>query len=241
MNWVHRRPDRPRNSWARSPRGIFGASLAQWYLGDVGVAPNGADALAWADQGQLNLDLTQATASKQPAIGANGLGGHGYLRFVRADATQLGVASGAPPQTSDHAIFAVAVFSDPNPGAYTGLCGIGDLNRSSSIGSNNSGLAWYGGAELVNPTGVPLVATTAYRIGKVVSGANTQGYINGAVDGSAASNTYGADRSFVAGAYDSGGTGPISADIYEVVVVDVAPNAGQIADLDRYFRERYSQ
>jgi hypothetical protein len=220
------------------------ANLAIWLRADSGVTNASGDASGWADFRGSGLTLTQATSGRRPLIVASAQGGRPCVRFTSANTDILSVASGAPPQTGAHSIFLVGTFAT-TPASFRGMCGIGNNVKSSGIGHNGSAAAWFGGANLVTPTGAAVSSATVYRLGKTVAAESagtsvTQGYRNGATDGSSSANAYGVSTSFTVGNYEDGITGCADVDIYEVVVYSRVLTGGEISDLNTYFAARYA-
>jgi hypothetical protein len=228
-----------------NPRTILGANNYLWYKASLGITLNGGDVSAIANQGTGGaVNPAQATAGNQPLFVASAQNGKPCIRFTRANSDILTVASGAPSQKTAHSIFIVAKLNVTSA-FFKGFTGIGDGTKSSGIGANGSNAAWFGGANLVNPAGTTLTATPVYVLGKTVATESagtsaTQGYLNGATDGSSANNAYGTSTAFSIGSYDSNGANAADSDVYEVVVANAVASSTQIADLYRYFRAEYA-
>jgi hypothetical protein len=219
------------------PRSIFGANLSGWFDAEQGVTNVGGDASQWVDARGVGLALVQSVSGQRPLI-TTGLNGRKLLRFTRGNLDRLSVASGAPAQTADHSIFLFGVLNQLNLGSHAGMCAIGDGTTSSGLGIDPDTNPWYGGASLVNPVGAEtLVVSTGYHFAKVVDG-NTQGYLDGVASGASTANVYGASTAFHVGGYDGSAAGT-SVDVYEIVLVDAAATAGQIAAMQAYFAAKY--
>lgn len=225
----------------QDPSDILGANLFLWYKASLGITLNGGDVSAWANQGNGgSVNPAQATPANQPLFVASAQNSKPCVRFTVGNGDMLSVSSGGPSQTSNHSIFVVAKWNTL-PGAFRGLFGIGDDSKSSGIGGTNANVAWYGGDDLTTPVGAALSTTGVHRFGKTVSSGTTQGYRNGATDGSTATHTYGASTGVTIGSYKvPPNTNNADCDIYEIVVADVAMSAGQISDLDTYFVSEYA-
>ena len=62
------------------------SNLEAWYQNKVGITLNGSDVSTWADSSTNSFDMTQATASEQPAYDAS----TGKLTFDKTASQNLG-------------------------------------------------------------------------------------------------------------------------------------------------------
>ena len=223
------------------PSSIFGANLRLWYRADAAnIVLNGGDVAGWVNRGlATGVDTAQGTPAQQPLYVASGINGRPCVRFTRANTDLLSVASGGPSQLADHSIFIFCTLNAVSGGSYAGFFGVGDNTKSSGIGYETTSSAWYGGSNLAGPVGAAVSAGNTYRLGKVISGANTQGYRSGVADGAPAVNVYNAATNVTIGAYEGGGTGCGDVDVYDILGVNAAASAVQIADVFSYFNMRY--
>jgi hypothetical protein len=72
-------PNMGKNSWEP----VEESSLVAWYKFNSGITLSGSDVQTWADSSTNSYDMTQATASEQPAYTS------GYLTFDSADTHNL--------------------------------------------------------------------------------------------------------------------------------------------------------
>lgn len=221
------------------------ANLAFWFRPDVGIGLNGSDVASWLDFRGIGLTASQGAPANQPLFVASGsLNSRPCVRFTRANSDILTVASGGPSQQAAHSIFVVCVFNTLHNN-YQGVCGLGGLAKSSGIGATNTtGPSWFGGSNLLTPTGGSLSTGVGYRLGKVVQTESagtsaTQGWRDGSTDGSSVNNAYDNTTNVNIGSYDPAGNHGCTADIYEIVGYSDAMSGPDITQLDNYFRAQY--
>ena len=92
----------PHGEW--SPSGD--ANLVAWYKNKFGITLNGSDVSTWADSSTNSHDMTQATATEQPAYNAS----TGALTFVPADTNNLQTTT----QISLSGVFTIAMRINMN-------------------------------------------------------------------------------------------------------------------------------
>jgi hypothetical protein len=212
------------NTTSYSGNGTSGAYVYQAEIDQQRVSQ-------WDDSSGNGLHVSQATESLRPIwLPGTGISG------LRALAQILSRATGGPSQLANHSMFAL-VKLDLNAAAFQGFIGIGGGTASSALGASATPAAWYGGHGIVTPTGTTLTLGTLYRLGKVVTGTSTQGYLNGAADGSPAiSNAYGSEVQLNVGSYNSTGSNGASYTIVEAAFYSQALSGPNIASIDAYLQ-----
>ncbi len=218
--------------------------VGAWYRLDIGAlngsgnpCADGEDIKTLNDRSGNGNHLGTPEASSPelwPAFIDDELNGHPVARFVAADTHRLSDSASTVDRTNDHSIFAVVKYATLPAGFH----GVGHLGGS-TVGFSGSA-AWYGGPGLASPQAASSLSTgTWYRQGKTADpGVATQGYLNGATNGSSAANAYSSGTNIVLGDYGSQ-VGWFDGDLAEWIIYTDDLDSTELAAQDAYFTRRY--
>jgi len=195
----------------------------------------------WANQGGTG-DPTMATAANQPLYVYDASFACPVVKGLMSAATRLISASGGITGDSAFTLYSVGRFVTTSAlAAHAAIGNSSTALQGSYVGYTAADLAVYGTGATATPTGAALSTGTIYRHGKVhasAAGAD-QGYLNGAVDGSAsAGRTYALTAGFVLLARNSG-TALTNSSLRYVVAMNAAIGAPDLALLDAYYDGLY--
>lgn len=212
-----------------------GPSLIDAYEGSV--------VRQWNDRSGSGANVDQATVANMPLFKVGIQNGRPTVRFDGSNDFMGNVSAGGVTGNADHTMILACIPITITAG-FKGIltCGYsaGSGTRiSSTIGEQNTGKNWYGGDDLVTPIGGDMAASPVIYAKKHASGV-TQGYKNGATDGSTQSNTYAlANAGVLVGVYASD-AGAMNVDVMEALIYSRALTAAEMAQAARYLSRKYA-
>lgn len=210
------------------------ASIREWWRTDSGITV-ATGVSSWIGK-VLGEDLVQATTSRQPLVIASQLNGFDAIRFDGGN------------DYLDLAAWAGGILSQPATYLFvyrkTGGTSFADYIVDGASGGQHRFRVWSGtDSAMAAPT---IVATDvelseqpdARALALIFNGASSECYANGGVD--LMSGNPGTDSTvgLTIGALRGGG-GPISMDLFEVVVADSALSAAELNQWGAYVTETY--
>jgi hypothetical protein len=182
----------------------------------------------WADQNAATNDVAQATAASQPLYVYSSVFGCNVVEF--SVGLRLAKTTGVLTGDATHSMWA-RVRLTTTATANQGFCAVGSTNTTnliSHIGINGSNVLNSGTSSTQTPTGSTLVNGTVYSVGKVHTlGADDQGYLAGATDGSALARTYTLSAGLVVGGRANAASGQAPHQCRKVAMYSVDPTASE--------------
>lgn len=188
--------------------------------------------------------VLQAVVGNKPLLKTNIQNSRNVIRIN--DANDLLVSTtGSVSGNANHTILMVVVPRVASGGAFKGFGALGTASSAGSAVSSTVGLSstdpefWFGGDDLVAPTGGTAVIGTAVVLAKVHSGGTTTGYING-VATSGSGNTYDLSGGILLGNYINSVAGSLVSDIAEMLVYARALTVSERGQIATYLTVKWN-
>ena len=244
FTWAFDAPFKRRVPQSAAPTWFTG--LVAWYGADVGITKDGSDKVSqWNDQSGNGYHLTQGTGSLQPVWQASSINSLPAVRLTTVGDEKMTATTNYPGGFRGITLYTVIKANAAPTAAFTGIVGIGTGaagGQTQSLGVDNTGKLWGGGAGLGSPLASAVVSGTSYLFGKSNNGRGDRLWLNGfwtdvTTPQTSAYNVSPA-TSLVLAEYTGAGV-PSNMDVAELVFFNRELTDDEMSSMNNYFATKY--